>query len=79
MMAKKGLDIGDELSHLPESMRHMLAMEAAREGKPFPSHLLGGGPGTPYGGGNSIMGADLNGSSKVGTCGIPSDIWYVLM
>ena len=66
MMSKKGMDIGDELEHMSDPMRHMLAMQAMHEGKPFAAHLMGrpGGP-IPYGGGSMLMGGDAN-SSKVG-------------
>jgi len=67
MMAKKGIDAGDDIDHIPESMRQMLAMQAMREGKPFPAHLMGqpGAPMNAYSGG-MLMGGDMNNSGKVG-------------
>lgn len=68
MLAKKGIDIGDDVDGLPESMRQLLAMQAMEGGRPFPRSLMGrpGGP-IPYGGG-MLMGGDPNGTGKVGKC-----------
>lgn len=68
MMAKKGLEHVDDMD-LPEPMRQMLAMQAMRDGKPFPPHLMRapGGP-IPYGGGTMMAAGDMNSSGKVGTC-----------
>lgn len=68
MVAKKGVDAGDDLDHIPESMRQMLAMQAMQEGKPFPAHLMGrsGAPMNAYGSGGMLMGGDMNASGKVG-------------
>lgn len=66
MMAKKGLDGGDDLDRMPDSMRY-LAMQAMHEGRPIPPHLMTR-PGQPvsYGSGNMFMGGDVNNSGKVG-------------
>ncbi|KAK5079022.1 hypothetical protein LTR64_002558 [Lithohypha guttulata] len=65
MVAKKGMDSIDDLDHMPDSMRQFLAIQAMREGKPFPPHLMGL-PGQPvsYGTGSMMMGGDAN-SGKV--------------
>jgi len=66
MISKKGVDGGDDIDHMPESMRQLLAMQAMQEGKPFPAHLMGR-PGAPvsYGSGNMLVGGDMN-NGKVG-------------
>lgn len=66
MMAKKGVDIGSDMD-FPEPMRQLLAMQAMREGKPFPAHLMRGpgGPMTPYGSGSMMAGPDANNPGKV--------------
>jgi len=69
MIAKKGIDTGDDLDHIPDSMRQLLAMQAMQEGKPFPAHLMGrpGAPINAYGsGGGMLMAGDMNNSGKVG-------------
>ena len=68
MMAKKGIDNGEDCDSIPESMRQLLAMQAMESGKPFAPHLLGRpqGPMAPYGGGSMLMNGDPNGSGKVG-------------
>lgn len=68
MMAKKGVDIGDDIDHIPESMRQLLAMQAMQEGKPFPAHLMGrpGAPMSAYGNGSMMMSAADNNAGKVG-------------
>ena len=68
MMSKKGVDVGDDIDHIPESMRQMLAMQAMREGKPFPTHLMGpsGAPIGAYGSGGMVIGGADNNSGKVG-------------
>lgn len=68
MLAKKSIETGEDCDSIPESMRHMLAMQALESGKPFPRHLLGraGGPMAPYGGGVMMMNGESNGSGKVG-------------
>lgn len=67
MMAKKGFEGGEDLEHMPESMRQLLAMQAMQEGKPFPAHLMGR-PGVPvsYGNGSMLMGGDNGTSGKTG-------------
>ena len=68
MIAKKGIDVGDDGDSIPESMRQLLAMQAMESGRPFPRQLMGrpGGPVAQYGGGSMLMGADPNGTGKVG-------------
>lgn len=68
MLAKKGIENGDDIDHIPEAMRQLLAMQAMQEGKPFPAHLMGrpGGPMAQYGGGSMMMGGDANNTGKVG-------------
>jgi len=68
MMAKKGVDTGDDMDHIPDSMRQLLALQAMQEGKPFPAHLMGrsGTPINAYGSGGMLMGGDMNNSGKVG-------------
>jgi hypothetical protein len=68
MMAKKGIDNGEDCDSIPESMRQLLAMQAMESGKPFAPHLLGRpqGPMAPYGSGSMLMNGDPNGSGKVG-------------
>ena len=68
MMAKKGIDNGEDCDSIPESMRQLLAMQAMESGKPFAPHLLGRpqGPMAPYGSGGMLMNGDPNGSGKVG-------------
>ena len=67
MMAKKGIEHMDDIDHIPESMRQLLAMQAMQEGKPFPAHLMGR-PGAPMSCGTGFMpmGTDINNSGKVG-------------
>ncbi len=69
MIAKKSIETGEDCDNLPESMRHMLAMQALESGKPFPRHLLGrtSGPMAPYGGsGGMMLNGESNGTGKVG-------------
>jgi hypothetical protein len=68
MMAKKGIDNGEDCDSIPESMRQLLAMQAMESGKPFAPHLLGRpqGPMAQYGSGGMLMNGDPNGSGKVG-------------
>jgi hypothetical protein len=68
MLAKKGIDIGDDVDGLPESMRQLIAMQAMESGRPFPRSLMGrpGGP-IPYGNG-MLIGGDPNAAGKVGMC-----------
>src|SRR4051794_839438 len=68
MMAKKGIDSGEDCDNIPESMRQLLAMQAIESGKPFAPHLLGRpqGPMAPYGNGSVLMNGDPNGTGKVG-------------
>lgn len=68
MLAKKGIDIGDDVDGIPDSMRQLLAMQAMESGRPFPRALMGrpGGP-MQYGNG-MLMNGDPNGSGKVGKC-----------
>lgn len=68
MMAKKGVDAGDDTDHIPDSMRQLLALQAMQEGKPFPAHLMGrpGAPMNAYGSGGMLMGGDMNNAGKVG-------------
>lgn len=76
MMAKKGVDSVEDIDHIPESMRQLFAMQAMREGKPFPPHLMQG-PGVPlaaYGSGLMPMGTDINNSGKVGKHQLPARI-----
>jgi len=70
MIAKKGIDTGDDLDQIPDSMRQLLAMQAMQEGKPFPAHLMGrpGAPINAYGSGGMLMAGDMNNSGKVGKC-----------
>ena len=65
MMAKKGLDTGDDMDRMPDSIRY-LAIQAMHEGRPIPQFM--GRPGQPvsYGSGNMFMGGDINNSGKVG-------------
>lgn len=66
-MTKKGIDGGEDMDHLPESMRQLLAMQAMEAGKPFPGHFMRpGGPMAAYGSGGMLMGGDQGGSGKVG-------------
>jgi hypothetical protein len=74
MMAKKGIDNGEDCDNIPESMRQLLAMQAMESGKPFAPHLLGRpqGPMAQYGNGNMLMNGDPNGSGKVGMFFFPA-------
>ncbi|ERF71543.1 hypothetical protein EPUS_00532 [Endocarpon pusillum Z07020] len=67
MIAKKSIETGEDCDNLPESMRHMLAMQALESGKPFPRHLLGrnSGPMAPYGSGGMMLNGESNGTGKV--------------
>lgn len=68
MIAKKSIETGEGCDSIPESMRHMLAMQALDAGKPFPRHLLGraGVPMASYPAGGMMINGDGNGSGKVG-------------
>jgi hypothetical protein len=74
MMAKKGIDNGEDCDNIPESMRQLLAMQAMESGKPFAPHLLGRpqGPMAQYGNGSMLMSGDPNGSGKVGMFFLPA-------
>jgi hypothetical protein len=79
MMAKKGIDNGEDCDNIPESMRQLLAMQAMESGKPFAPHLLGRpqGPMAQYGNGNMLMNGDPNGSGKVGMFFLPAFVsWF---
>jgi len=68
MIAKKSIETGEDCDNLPDSMRHMLAMQALESGKPFPRHLLGriGGPMAQFGSGGMMLNGEIGGSGKVG-------------
>jgi hypothetical protein len=68
MIAKKSIETGEDCDSLPDSMRHMLAMQALESGKPFPRHLLGrtGGPMAQFGSGGMMLNGEISGSGKVG-------------
>lgn len=68
MIAKKSIETGEDCDNIPESMRHMLAMQALESGKPFPRHLIGrtGGSMANYGIGGMMLNGETNGSGKVG-------------
>jgi hypothetical protein len=81
MIAKKSIETGEDCDSIPESMRHMLAMQALESGKPFPRHLLGrtGGPMAQYGSGGMMLNGENNGSGKVGMHMSPSTSFFLTL
>ncbi|RMZ79878.1 hypothetical protein DV737_g3248, partial [Chaetothyriales sp. CBS 132003] len=67
MMAKKSIEGIDDGADIPESMRHLLAMQAMEAGRPFPRQLMGraSAPLPQYGGGSMLMNGDPNATGKV--------------
>lgn len=56
LMAKKGLETGEGLDQIPESMRNYLAMQAMETGKGFGGPFLGQHGLLPYGPGAGLLG-----------------------
>ncbi|RMD41978.1 hypothetical protein DV735_g3194, partial [Chaetothyriales sp. CBS 134920] len=67
MMAKKSIEGIDDGSDIPDSMRHLLAMQAMEAGRPFPRQLMGRASAAPmpYGPAPLPMSGDPNGANKV--------------
>lgn len=66
LLAKKGIEGGEDIDNIPESMRQYLAMQAMESGKPMGGQYIGRGGLTPYGAGNMMVG-DSAPQGKVGT------------
>lgn len=56
LLAKKGIEGGEDIDNIPESMRQYLAMQAMESGKPMGGNFLGRGGLTPYGAGGMMIG-----------------------
>ncbi|KOS17124.1 Homeobox protein HOY1 [Escovopsis weberi] len=64
MLAKKSLETGEDIDHIPESMRNYLAMQAMESGKAFGGGYFGRTGLLPYGS-NFGFGAEPSGHNKV--------------
>jgi hypothetical protein len=62
LLAKKGIEGGEDIDNIPESMRQYLVMDT---GEPMGGNFLGRAGLTPYGAGNMIIG-DSGPQGKVG-------------
>jgi hypothetical protein len=65
LLAKKGIETGEDIDSIPESMRQYLAMQSMEPGKAMGGNFLGRGGLTPYGGG-LLLGGDQGPQGKVG-------------
>lgn len=67
------METGETCDSIPDSMRKYLAIQAMESGQPLGRGFLGrsGDPMVPYGNGHLLLGAESNGSSKVGMSATP--------
>jgi len=65
LLAKKGIEGGEDIDNIPEAMRQYLAMQAMESGKPMGGNFLGRAGLTPYGAGSMMIG-DSGPQGKVG-------------